>query len=96
MTLHVLPPASVIKSVQYGTVALADSATSGTATISSVDANKAVVHFLGVSTDSNMVDNQRRWLARVTLTNATTVTASRGAATTTNAMTVSFVVAEYY
>lgn len=98
MTLHVLPPAptTAIKSVQYGTVTLADSVTSNTATITSVAVNKSVVHFLGFSTDSNLVDNQRRWLARVTLTNATTVTASRGSATTTNAMTVGFVVVEYY
>lgn len=98
MTLHVLPPppSSVVKSVQYGTVTLADSTNSATATISSVDTSKAVVHFLGFTTTSNFADNQRRIFSDVTLTNSTTVTATRNNSTASNAVTVRFVVVEYY
>jgi len=87
--------ASVINSIQYGTITIATNATSGTATITSVDTSKAALHFLGFSTSQNEASNQRRTFAYITLTNATTVTATRDNQGSTGTVTVSFCVVEY-
>jgi len=85
-----LPYTSVTKSVQYGSVTIT-TGTSNTATITSVDTTKAVLITLGSSCD---IDNAT-YTPRATLTNATTVTATRvgsGGQTTVT----SFVVVEFY
>jgi len=81
------------KSVQYVTIALANLETSKTATITSVDITKSVIIFLGqttVSTDSN---NLSDYMARIELTNATTVTAYR--TNDNDDVTISCVVIEF-
>ena len=92
--LDVLAAMSPINSVQYGTVTIASGATSGTATITSVDTSKSVLGFLGFTTavDSSV---QNRVFPRITLTNATTVTATRDSSDPVKAVTVSFVVTEF-
>lgn len=97
MTFDIIPPtpyptqSSVIASIQYGTVSITGTNTSGTATITSVDTSKAALLFLGFS--SSRDDGQMP--ARITLTNATTVTATRSTPGGTGATTVGFCVVEF-
>lgn len=78
--------------IQYGSITLGSSVTSNTATISSVTTANAFVAYLGFnSTDSST--NGAVNFANLTLTNSTTVTATR--TTGTNSVTVFFVVVEY-
>jgi hypothetical protein len=82
---------TAVSSVQYGTISMGTS-TSATATITSVNTARSIAFYLG-----NMANNTAtsdRDLCDVTLTNATTVTASRGDAFT-NTATVGFVVVEF-
>lgn len=84
------PRARVTRSVQYGSVVL-NGTTSNTATITSVDTSKSELGFLGFESDTNDIKTS----PRITLTNATTVTATRnaGAGSITS---VHFVVTEFY
>lgn len=79
-----------IKAIYRGTIAIANTATSNTATITSVDTTKALIFPLGVESTETSVANTN---VRVALTNATTVTASRGGST--GSVTVGFQVVEY-
>ena len=80
-----------IKAIYRGTITIADSSTSNTATITSVDTNRAVIFPpLGVESTETSVANTN---VRVALTNATTVTASRGGST--GSVTVGYQVVEY-
>lgn len=77
----------VMESIQYGTVTIANGASTGTATITSLSAiARAEVAFLGQTTSNSSTDN----LAELDLTDATTVTATRRG--TTGTTTVGFVV----
>ena len=81
-----------IKSVQRGVIQLVSSVPSASATIAAVAPGKTELRFLGANVD----DNQGSWgLAHITLTNATTVTATRQQANSllTN---VSWELTEYY
>lgn len=81
---------SLVSAVQFGTIAIANTSTSNTATITSVDTSRSVVFFLGEDAQSTAVANGA---CGVTLTNATTVTANRiGTASQT---TVSFCVVQF-
>lgn len=81
-------PTSVIKSIQYGSIVITSSTTSGTATITAVDTNKAALLNLGTKVSVAGQDNN------ITLTNSTTVTASRDAQTG-GSSTVRFCVVEF-
>lgn len=92
---------NTFKGVQRGTITIASGSTSNTATISSVNTAKAGLSNLGVII--NPVANVHLCDAFVSLslTNSTTITATRGGNGTTNAtgattVTVSFEVYEYY
>lgn len=78
--------------MQYGTASIASAAGSGTATITAVDTANATVVFLGFSEDTNT--DPGNFFPRVSLTNATTVTATRSA-TPVPAVVLSFVVIEW-
>ena len=80
-----------VKSVQQGSIALAV-VSSNTATITSVDTTRSICLYLGSSTDATSSAAESD--VRVTLTNATTVTANRGSAT--NNTTVNYTVVEFY
>lgn len=85
---------SLVKSIQRGTVAIAAPATSNTATITAVVTGNTRLVFLGCSstgTTTTATDMQ----ASITLTNSTTITATRTAGTTLN-VTVRFEVIEYW
>lgn len=76
------------KSVQRGVISLATVA-SGTATITSVDTSKSDLRLLGYSNTNQPAEN-----ADIVLTNATTITATRG--TTSGTSRVSWELTEYY
>jgi hypothetical protein len=82
---------SVIDSIQYGSITVADGASSNTATITSVDTSKSVLSHMGETYDPAEAAGGPVHLA---LTNATTVTASRGSFTN-GALVVRFCVVEY-
>lgn len=96
-----------IKSIQRGVINLGTSATSATATITSVNTSKAMVNFLGASSEGVLgefyYDGSLRGrysenghhFVRVALTNATTVTVTRAQANGATAV-VSYEVIEYY
>lgn len=81
-----------IKSIQRGVIRLAPSVLSAPATITAVVPGKTELRFLGVNVDDSQGSSG---LAHITLTNATTVTATRLQATglITN---VSWELTEYY
>lgn len=92
--IYQYPQLSGIKSLQYGSIAITGTNTTNTATISSVDTNKAVLHFLGFYSAAK---DEVMTAQSITLTNATTVTATRGTPTGAGGTsTVSFVVEERY
>lgn len=82
---------AAISSVQYGTATILDTATSATATITAVDTTRSTVLILGAYQGANLGNvTETHYRARVVLTNATTVTASRQGSA--YILTVAFVV----
>lgn len=89
---HLLGGAGLaIKSIQRGTIVVANAASTNTAAITAVDTNNAILRHLGSTiggtdhTDSDI---------RLDLTNGTTITATR--AGTSGAVTVSYEIVEFY
>ncbi|HCA51597.1 MAG TPA: hypothetical protein DEP24_00775 [Mycobacterium sp.] len=85
---------SMIRSVQYGTVAFGGADVSKTTTITSVDVNNSLLYPLEnneASTASNTTDGA--WVG-LSVTNATTITGTRSA-TNAVANTAGFVIVEY-
>jgi len=83
---------SGIKSIQTGSITIADLTSSNTATITSVDLNNSIIIHGGRNTGStNTFVNQE---CRVALTNATTVTVSRSGSSAVNV--VGYTVIEFY
>ena len=88
--------AGKINSIQYGTVAISNAATTNTAAITSVDVNNAFIIPLGMSQTAQAFGRWDLTAIRLTLTNATTVTATRGAALSSGeTLTQGFVVVEF-
>lgn len=95
LAMHAMPH-TFVKQVQYGTVTIGNSVATGTATITSVDVNHSLLFFLGSSYDDTE-SSQARGACRVSLTNATTVTADQSAANTAAEVnSVNFCVIEFY
>ena len=84
--------ARFIRSIQAGTITLAG-VTSNTATVSAVDTTKAELIWLGCRTSDNVSGNGQNWWVNITLTNATTITATMGAALAT--AIVSYLLVEF-
>ena len=84
--------ASPIKSIQRGTIVIAATNASNTATITSVDLAKSHLSF-GGSSHSDSANANARQMARAELTNATTVTATRSG--TLSSTTIAYTVVEY-
>ncbi len=81
----------IIRSVQRGTITIANGTASNTGSISVQNVNKAVVTFLGATYTALAATDFR---ARLTLTDASTVTANRVG--TTDTVTIGYQVVEYY
>jgi hypothetical protein len=83
---------STIKSLQRGTITGTTSGTSWTATISSVDTDKAIAYKTGNRTElANSMG-----LTAIVLTNGTTVTMSVGTQPNNYSTVTAFTVVEYY
>ena len=82
-----------IKTIGRGTIAIEDAALSNTATIAAVNTAKTLLFHLGAITAINHVAYSNIHLA---LTNATTITATRGATDGSADVTVSYQYVEYY
>lgn len=89
--LLLLDSVAGIKSVQYGTITVSNGNTSNTGTITSVSTTKSVIHNLGNTADPGVAIADA--MVRLALTNATTITATRG--NSNGAAIVGFCVAEY-
>ena len=87
-------PTLLIQSIQTFSITIAAGATSGTATISSVDTTKAYLPYGGYET-SNTAENASEILPRSELTNATTVTAYRNTSDAVFVTTVKGTVVEF-
>lgn len=84
--------AAIVKSIQSGTIVLANGVASNTSTLpSAVVVANAVVIYGGQT--SGVTAQSASAMAKLVLTNTTTVTATR--ISTTNAMTISFTVIEF-
>lgn len=82
-----------IKSIQRGTIAMANGGISGSVTISSVNTAKAELRYLGGTGQDTATGNYFA-TSKISLTNSTTVSASFG--TTTNVGQISWELTEYY
>lgn len=86
----------VLRSVQRGSIGLNSGATSGTATITSVDTTRAVCMDLGDGARSSGASEATNvWTHYKTLTNATTVTAVRNSGGTSSTTTVTYQIVEH-
>lgn len=95
MAKHVYPKPSIIKSVQYGTIAIG-SGTSNTATINEVDVNNSIVFHLGYTFSSTLSGSNPGYVfTNLFLTNSTTVTATRNESASAGWPIVSFCVVEF-
>ena len=85
---------AAVDSVQQGTISMTDTTASGTDTISSVTTSRSIVIYNG---DSITVDvGEGRAMTDVSLTNSTTVTATRGTtSSTSHSVTTGYVVIEF-
>ncbi len=83
--------ASKVKSIQRGTTTVSGSNTTATSTVTAVVTGKAELRMLGASTSSGSTDAPE---VRVTLTNSTTITATR--THTTSGVTVSWELVEWW
>ena len=86
--------ASVIKSTQQGTIAVTNGNATGTATITSVTTGKCHITLSGLTSSDNNTTYPAARMARVDLTNAPTVTLTRGSAV--DGLTAGFQVVEFY
>lgn len=94
MARSIAPVPGGIKSVQRGTVTLAGSFSSATATVVSVDMNKAELRMLGFTSSAAGSVNGTS-MPMIVLTNPTTITASRAGAGA-DAVSVSYELTEIY
>lgn len=85
--------ASVIQSIQQGSITISAASLTNTATVTSVDTSKAILIWNGLTSTNTTTSGAPGSVARIELTNATTVTATRGDSTL--AITVRFTVVEF-
>lgn len=86
---------SMIKGVvQRGTITITG-ATTGTATITSIDPNNSRLRFLGATSTDNTL-TAPKFLTRLTLTNATTITATLVTSPGASSVVISFEITEYF
>jgi hypothetical protein len=82
---------TVINSIQSGTIVISSGYTSATASITAVVVAKSYVVYQGTTYDSGYT--QQNYLASLSLTNTTTVTATRNSSNGT--LTVGYTVVEF-
>lgn len=94
MARSIAPVPGGIKSVQRGTISIAGTFASATATVVSVDTNKAELRMLGFTSSAAGAVNGTS-TPRIALTNATTITAERAGAGA-DVVVVSYELTELY
>lgn len=94
MPRTISPAAGSLKSVQRGAIVISSGSASSTATISAVNHAKSELRFEGMQSNSSSAPVGTEY-GTPTLTNATTVTASRSG-TPASATTVQWEVSEFY
>lgn len=87
---------SIIKSIQTGTITITSTNTSNTATINSINTARSVVLYGGTESPSQTDNTHPTLTSRVAITNATTITATRGAPASGTSSTVAFTVIEFW
>jgi hypothetical protein len=90
-----------IKSIQRGIITIGTSSSSSSVTITAVDTSKSVLHYLGQSTSSyssgyGSFGSAGSADAYLSLTNSTTITASRVISGTDITQYISYQIVEYY
>ena len=90
-----MPGGGMIKSIQRGTLTISGSAAVGTATVTAVDTSKSVLNMLGSSIFVGVTDAADSD-GRITLTNSTTITATRGNNAASQALIISYELVEHY
>lgn len=80
------------KRIQRGTVQINSSNTSGTATVTAVNMDRAELRMLGHTYTG--AETLERALPRISLTNSTTITANRNSTTTSNNVQISYELVE--
>ena len=83
---------SSIKAIQRGVVSITGTNTSATATITSVNTSKTELRWLG---SQGAIAQSQGITANIVLSNATTITATRGDGTSGTALNVSWELTEY-
>jgi hypothetical protein len=84
-----------IKSIQRGTIVINTGAASATATVTSVNTAKSLLTHLGQNGYYSISSTNGLGNVRISLTNATTITAAVAAAGNATAFTVSYELVEY-
>lgn len=87
--------AADIKSLTRGSITIAGSSASNTASISAVTTSKCIANFLGHTNGTAAQTNFAAGAAEVALTNSTTVTASRGTAGSASTETLGYETVEF-
>lgn len=81
----------VIKSIQRGTITIAAASSTNTASVNAVNTAKSMLNFVGQTTSAVRTEDG---YARLDLTNATTITATRS--NTNNAITIGYELVEFW
>lgn len=84
-----------IKSIQRGTITISGTALTATATITAVDTAKSELRHLGVSSNPPASTIDHEYALRLSLTNSTTITATRAAAPNSTSAIVSWELTEW-
>lgn len=87
---------SVVKSVQRGVINIATGMLANTATINAVNTNKAIVIYGGIGYSGNVSNSGTIDSTYLTLTNSTTVTATRQGSSSNISTTVPYQLIEFY
>lgn len=91
-----------IKSIQRGVITISTNTSSSSVTINSVNTSKSVLHYLGQSTSSynsgygTYGGSGASADAYLTLSNSTTITATRTVSSTNYIQYISYQIVEYY
>ena len=85
-----------VKSRQAFSITISGADTSATATITAVDTDNYNIFYHGQSNDNNGTARLNSTSARLVLTDATTITATRGGSTDTPTLIINGMIEEYY
>ncbi len=94
--MPVISNGATIKSIQRGTITISSGQSSGSATISAVVPANSVIKFHGLQSSGGNSSTQHDAMARLWLTNGTTIGAVRSTIVKVSTLYVGFEVVEFY